>query len=168
MPIRARLYIALILAAGTLGLAEQVAHFRSQHPIQFWCYFLLPILPSGLKIRLRLGLVTSPGNFLFILVGIVQFSLPEAIVLGVAGTVVQCLWRPRSFSKAVRIAFSACSIGMAVMAAHVVFHGPLNGMLGELHPLLLGLAACAYFVVNTALVAGVIALTERKSIYKTW
>ncbi len=54
------------------------------------------------------------------------------------------------------------------MAAHTVFHGPLNALLGELHPLLLGLAACAYFVVNTVLVAGVIALTERKSIYKTW
>jgi diguanylate cyclase (GGDEF)-like protein/putative nucleotidyltransferase with HDIG domain len=54
------------------------------------------------------------------------------------------------------------------MAAHTVFHGPLKAMLTELHPVLLGLAACTYFVVNTGLVAGVIALTERKSIYKTW
>ncbi|MDP9053767.1 MAG: diguanylate cyclase [Acidobacteriota bacterium] len=168
MPIRARLYIALILSAGTLGLAAQLAHFRSSHPIQFWCYFLVTVLTSGLKIRLPMVFATLSVNFLFILVGIVQFSLPEAIVLGVAGTVVQCLWRPRSRPKAIRIAFSSCSIGLAVMAAHTVFHGPLNRILGELHPVLLGLAACTYFVVNTALVAGVIALTERKSIYRTW
>src|ERR1019366_3655651 len=68
----------------------------------------------------------------------------------------------------IRIAFSACSIAMAVVAAHTVFHGPLNPILGELNPLLLGAAACSYFVVNTVLIAGVIALTERKSIYRTW
>lgn len=168
MPIRARLYIALILAAGTFGVAAQLAHFRSAHPVQFWCYFLVTVLTSGLKIRLPMVFATLSVNFLFILVGIVQFSLPEAILLGVAGTIVQCLWRPRSRPKAIRIAFSTCSIAMAVMAAHTVFHGPLNAMLGELHPLLLGLAACTYFIVNTVLVAGVIALTERKSIYKTW
>jgi diguanylate cyclase (GGDEF)-like protein/putative nucleotidyltransferase with HDIG domain len=168
MPVRARLYIALILAAGIFGLAEQVSHFSSAHPLQFWCYFAVTILTSGLKIRLPMVLATLSVNFLFILLGIVQFSLPEAIVLGVAGTIVQCLWRPRSRPKAIRIAFSACSVGMAIMVAHTVFHGPLNAILGELHPVLLGLAACVYFVVNTVLVAGVIALTERKSIYRTW
>jgi diguanylate cyclase (GGDEF)-like protein/putative nucleotidyltransferase with HDIG domain len=151
-----------------LGLATQIAHFSSAHPLQFWGYFLVTVLTSGLKIRLPMVLATLSVNFLFILVGIVQFSLPEAIVLGVAGTIVQCLWRPRSRPKAIRIAFSACSVGMAIMAAHTVFHGTLKPMLGELHPVLLGLAACVYFVVNTVLVAGVIALTERKSIYRTW
>jgi diguanylate cyclase (GGDEF)-like protein/putative nucleotidyltransferase with HDIG domain len=168
MPLRARVYIALILSSGIVGLAVQIAHFSSAHPLQFWCYFLVTVLTSGLKIRLPMVLATLSVNFLFILVGIVQFSLPEAIVLGVAGTIVQCLWRPRSRPKAIRIAFSACSVGMAIMAAHTVFHGPLKAMLGELHPVLLGLAACVYFVVNTVLVAGVIALTERKSIYRTW
>src|ERR1700761_7299152 len=168
MPFRARLYIALILASGILGLAAQVAHFSSAHPLQFWCYFLVTLLTSGLKIRLPMVLATLSVNFLFILVGIVQFSLPEAILLGVAGTVVQCLWRPRSRPKPIRIAFSACSIGMAVMAAPSVVHGPLNPLLGELHPLLLGFAACVYFIVNTVMVAGVIALTEGKSIYRTW
>lgn len=168
MPIRARLYIAVILAAGIIGAATQVAHFSSAHPLQFWCYFLVTILTSGLKIRLPMVFATLSVNFLFILVGIVQFSLPEAIALGVAGTIVQCLWRPRSRPRAIRIAFSTCSIALAVIAAHTVFHGPLNPMLGDLHPVLLGLAACTYFVVNTFLVAGVIALTERKSIYRTW
>ena len=149
-------------------MSEQLAHFSSAHPVQFWCYFLVTILTSGLKIRLPMVFATLSVNFLFILVGLVVFNLPEAIVLGVAGTIVQCLWRPRSRPKPIRIAFSTCSIAMAVVAAHTVFHGPLNPMLSELNPILLGLAACTYFVVNTVLIAGVIALTERKSIYRTW
>ncbi|HTA44197.1 MAG TPA: HD domain-containing phosphohydrolase [Bryobacteraceae bacterium] len=168
MPIRAKLYIALILIAGSIALVAQVIHFHSANPLEFWCYFVFTVLTSGLKVRLPTVFATLSVNFLSILMGIVLFSLPEAIVLGIAGTVVQCLWHPRVRPKAIQIAFSACSIGLAVAVAHAVFHGPLNGILGELHPLLLGLAACAYFIINTALIAGVIALTERKSIYKTW
>jgi diguanylate cyclase (GGDEF)-like protein/putative nucleotidyltransferase with HDIG domain len=41
-------------------------------------------------------------------------------------------------------------------------------VLGELHPARLALAAFVYYCVNTMLIAGVIALTERKSIHKTW
>ena len=105
---------------------------------------------------------------MFIMVGIVQFSLPEAMLLGVAGTIVQCLWRPRVRPKAIQIAFSACSVALAVLAAHSVFHGPLNKMLGDIDPLLTGIAAVIYFMVNTSLVACVIALTEKKSIPITW
>ncbi len=168
MPIRAKLYIALVLTCGTVALAAQLVHFRPADPWMFWGYFLFTLLTSGIKVRLPAVFATLSVNFLSILVGIVLFSLPEAILLGVAGTVVQCLWRPRLRPRAIQIAFSACSIGLAVVAAHAVAHGPLKGILGEQHPLLLALTACVYFLVNTILVAGVIAMTERKSVYQTW
>ena len=168
MPLRAKFYIALILGTGTVGFGAQLLNFHSNDPLQFWAYFVVTILTSGLKVRLPMVFATLSVNFLFILVGIVQFGLPEAMVLGVAGTIVQCLWRPRVQPKIIQIAFSACSIGISVTVAHSLFHGPLGAMLGELHPLLLGLAAFTYFVVNTVLVAGVIALTENRSIYRTW
>ena len=168
MPLRAKLYIALIMGAGLFAFGAQLLHFHTNDPWQFWAYFLVTVLTSGLKVHLPMVFATLSVNFLFILVGLVQFSLPEAMLLGVGGTIVQCLWRPRVQPKVIQIAFSACSIGLSVTAAHTLFHGPVGALLGELHPLLLGLAALTYFVVNTVLVAGVIALTERRSIYRTW
>ncbi|HVV44466.1 MAG TPA: HD domain-containing phosphohydrolase, partial [Bryobacteraceae bacterium] len=47
-------------------------------------------------------------------------------------------------------------------------HGPLFHILGKDNFILLGLTAAVYFFVNTVLVAAVVALTENKSIYKTW
>ena len=38
-----------------------------------------------------------------------------------------------------------------------MFHGPLSLILGELHPLRIGLAGFAYYCTNTVLIAGVIA-----------
>jgi diguanylate cyclase (GGDEF)-like protein/putative nucleotidyltransferase with HDIG domain len=168
MRVQARVFIALVLASGLIGFAALMGHFRPPSPLEFWCYFLFTLLTSGLKVRLPTVFATLSVNFLTILVGIVLFSLPEAVLLGAAGTIVQCLWRPRVRPKIVQIAFNACSIGLAVAAAHKIFHGRLNPMLGELHPLLLGLAASVYFMVNSLLISGAVALTEKKSFFKTW
>jgi diguanylate cyclase (GGDEF)-like protein/putative nucleotidyltransferase with HDIG domain len=168
MPIRAKFYIALVLALGSAALASQLLQFHSSGPWLFWLYFLAAVFTSGLKVRLPMAFATLSVNFLFILVGIVIFSLPEAMVLAATACIVQCLWRPRVRPKAIQIAFSASSLCLATYFAYFTFHGPLSRVMGDLHPLRLGLAALVYYCVNTILIAGVIALTERKSALKTW
>jgi diguanylate cyclase (GGDEF)-like protein/putative nucleotidyltransferase with HDIG domain len=168
MPITARLYIGLIVAMGCAVFGGQTLRFHSPDPLQFWLYFLVTVLTSGFKVRLPMVFATLSVNFLFILVAVAKFSLPEAVALGAAGTVIQCLWRAKVRPRAIQIAFSTCSIILAVVAAHVVFRLSMFEIVGRLHPLRLALAACTYYIVNTVLVAGVIALTEKKSIYQTW
>ena len=170
MRIAARAYITLVISAAAYVVGSQVPHFQSldSGSLQFWVYFLVTVLTSGLKLRLPLVMATISVNFLFILVGVAQFGLPEALLIGLAGTLVQCLWKAKVRPRPVQVAFSVASICLAVLAAHVTFHGALNTLLGRLHPLLIGSAAAAYFITNTGLVACVIALTERKSVWKTW
>jgi diguanylate cyclase (GGDEF)-like protein/putative nucleotidyltransferase with HDIG domain len=168
MPIRAKIYIAWVLAMGGTALSTQLMQLHSTRAWIFWVCFGITILTSGLKVRLPMVFATLSVNFLFILVAIVEFSLPEAMLLTAAGCVVQCLWRPRVRPRAVQIAFSASSMCLATFAAYVTFHGWLANYLGELHPIRLFVAAFVYYWVNTVLIAGVIAMTERKSIQKTW
>ena len=151
-----------------MELALQLSRFSSSKPWVFLALFLITVLTSGLKVRLPTVLATLSVNVLFIMIGIALLSLPEAILIGAAGTLVQCLWRPRVRPKLVQIAFSICSVALSVLGAHAIYHGPLNKLLGNLDSLLLGTSAVAYFMINTILVAGVIALTEAKSITKTW
>jgi diguanylate cyclase (GGDEF)-like protein/putative nucleotidyltransferase with HDIG domain len=157
-----------VLIAGAALFGSQLLHFQPAEPLQFWIYLLVTVLTSGLKVRLPMVFATLSVNFLFILVGIVQFSLPEALVLGVGGTLVQCLWRAKVRPKVVQMAFSTSAVAIAVAAGHTVFHGPIHKLLSDLNPVLMWLAAGAYFMVNSVLVAGAIGLTEKKSIYQTW
>ena len=168
MPLRARLYIALVIASGAGVLVAEMVHFNPANALLLLGVFLATVLTSGWKVRLPSVFATLSVNFLFILIGIVLFSLPEAILLSVAGTIVQCLWRPRHRPQAIQIAFSACSIILAALGAHVVFHGPLKHLLGEVDSLLIAVAAIVYFLINTLLIAGVIALTESKQVHKIW
>src|SRR5579862_429734 len=168
MPLRARLYIGLVLATGGFAFVSQLLQLGPNDASQFWLYFLVTVLTSGLKVQLPMVMATLSVNYLFILVGIVQFNLPQAMILGAAGTLMQCLWRPRVRPKAIQIAFSTSSITLAVMGGHVVFHGRLNGLLGEMNPLLMLITAMVYFFINSVLVAGVISLTERRMLHSTW
>ena len=168
MPLRARAYITLILASGIVGLVDQLVHFGSADPMLFWGYFLVTIVTSGMKVKLPMVTISLSVNFLFILVGIAVFTLPEALALAAAGTVVQCVWQAKVRPRPIQVAFSVCSLSLAVMAAHATFHSPLYGFLGKFNVLLLGVTAIVYFMVNTVLIAGVVALTEGKTIYRTW
>jgi diguanylate cyclase (GGDEF)-like protein/putative nucleotidyltransferase with HDIG domain len=168
MPLRARIYIGLVLAAGGFAFISQVPQLGPNDVSQFWLYFLVTVLTSGLKVQLPMVMATLSVNYLFILVGIVQFNLPQAMILGAAGTLMQCLWRPRVRPKTIQIAFSTSSITLAVMGGHVIFHSRLNGLLGEMNPLLLLITAMVYFFINSVLVAGVISLTERRMLHTTW
>jgi diguanylate cyclase (GGDEF)-like protein/putative nucleotidyltransferase with HDIG domain len=151
-----------------LAFASQLLRLGPNDAAQFWLYFLVTILTSGLKVQLPMVMATLSVNYLFILVGIVQFNLPQAMILGAAGTLMQCLWRPRVRPKAIQIAFSTSSITLAVMGGHVIFHGRLNSLLGEMNPLLMLITAMVYFFINSVLVAGVISLTERRMLHSTW
>ena len=54
------------------------------------------------------------------------------------------------------------------MAGYAVFHNWLGSLMSEIDPVRLGLTAFTYYVANTVLIAGVIGVTEGRSIYKTW
>jgi diguanylate cyclase (GGDEF)-like protein/putative nucleotidyltransferase with HDIG domain len=168
MPNRAKFYVAIVLSAGTLTLVLQLTRFQAPDRFLFGIYLLLTILASAIRLRLPTVLTTLSVNFLSILVGLILFSRPEAILLAIAGTVVQSLWRPRTRPEPIHVAFTACSAGFAVMAAHTVFHGPLNRLLGPQNPLLLALTASVYVAVNSVLIAGLIALMSRKPFGATW
>src|SRR5580704_14200230 len=90
MPLRAKFYIALILASGLIGLTAQLLHFAPPDQTFFWFFFVITVVTSGLKVRLPMVTVTLSVNFLFILVAIARFTLPEALAIAAAGTIVQC------------------------------------------------------------------------------
>lgn len=163
---RARAFIRTIVIAGTLLLGFGLAHWSSHDPAQFVSYLAIAIIASRLKVKLPGIAGTMSVNFLFILLGVVELSLGETLLIGCAATLAQCLFadRPRGF----QVAFNVASVSMATALAFGTFHWALGGMLqaGISVPLLA--AATVFFFANTLPVAFVISLTEDQSIKNTW
>ena len=91
MPNSATRYIAIITILGFSVLVGCLG-FRAEFPDlpRYFSYLLLAVLASTLKVRLPLITGTISVNFLFILIGIADFTLAETITMGCAAILVQC------------------------------------------------------------------------------
>jgi len=167
MPIRARIYIAITAAAGAAVLATSLLHWHSNDLLKFACYLLIAALASTMKVRLP-GIEGSMSvHFLFVLLGILELSLPETLVIGCMAALVQTFWKPKPVPEPVKVVFNVSMTANAVCLTYFAYHLSA-GLLKNSIPLLLVVAACAYFLSNTLPVAVVIALTEKKSLRGIW
>src|SRR5438105_1075245 len=166
LDLRAKAFISLVVAVGTGVLLYAAVYPTSKNIAQFICYLLIAILAARLKVHLPGITGTMSVNFLFILLGVLELSLPETLILGSAAVVVQCFYRDRP--SPIQVTFNLCASAFATAVAYDVYHLAIGEGWFRSHPLLLGLAASTYFLANTGSIATVISLTERKALNKIW
>ncbi|HXB22962.1 MAG TPA: HD domain-containing phosphohydrolase [Candidatus Solibacter sp.] len=135
---------------------------------KFVAYFLISIVASRLKVNLPEITGTVSVNFLFILIGIVELNFSETLFIGCAAILAQSFISRRNWPKLEQVVFNVSSVSFAIWASYFIFHGPLNHRMHQNSSLLLMLAACVYFLLNTLPVATIISLTEGKSLRKVW
>ncbi len=161
-----RFYIAVVVLCGTAVLTYSVMHGRSENPYKFLCYLVIALAASRLKVKLPGITGTMSVNFLFLLLGVLELSLSEAMALGCAAVAVQCFDRHRP--NPIQVAFNVCSTALAIAVTFATYRYALSHRAVGKPAVLLLLAASVYFVANTLPVAAVISLTERKSVRKIW
>ena len=160
-----RCFVAVVVLCGTMVLTYSVVHGRSENPLKFFCYLVLALAASRLKVNLPGITGTMSVNFLFLLLGVLELSLSDAMVLGCAAVWVQCLGdRPIPL----QVAFNVCSTALAIAGTFATYHYSLSRYPMGNPTTLLFLATCVYFVANTLPVAAVISLIERRSLRKIW
>jgi diguanylate cyclase (GGDEF)-like protein/putative nucleotidyltransferase with HDIG domain len=164
LPLSAKMFIGLVVAAGTLVLLYGVVHQTSKNIAEFICYLGIALLASRMKVNLP-GITGAMSlNFLFVLVGVLELSFSETLILGSVSILVQVLYPDRP--NAIQVTFNICSGAFSTALAYAVYHHPLSHQLLDSRPLLLCVAACTYFVANTGSIAAVIALSEHKRLKK--
>src|ERR1017187_8032324 len=162
-----RAFIAAVVLCGMGVLTYSLLlHEWGQSPLKFSCYLVIALAASRLKVNLPGITGTMSVNFLFLLLGVLELSLSEAMALGCAAVVVQCFDRDRP--NPIQVAFNVCSTALAIAVTFAAYRYSLAHRAINNPSTLLFLATCVYFVANTLPVAAVISLTERKSLRKIW
>jgi len=156
----AKLFITLIVVAGTAVLAYGGIHQSSKNIAEFICYLGIAILASRLKVTLPGITGTLSVNFLFILIGVLEMSFTETLILGAVSMLAQCI-HPEP-PKAIQVTFNVCAGAISTALAYGVYHHPFAHMMLESRPALLGVAASVYFIANAGSIATVISLTEHR------
>ena len=167
-----RIYVGAVIAAGAallVSLAPRALH----NPVLAGGLLAATLMLSLFKLRLPLGNGVSTMSMAYAVdfVALIVESASLAMFLGAIGVLVQCTVRVRRRQPIHRAAFSAAAVVIAVQLAGWGWNA-LGGSLTNLAltTTLLPLMACAitYYIVNTSLVVGAIALTSSVSPARAW
>src|ERR1700689_3419389 len=163
----AQVFIAAMALAALGCFCIAVVHWQSTDPLKFLCYLGVTVLASSLKIKLPGINGTMSVNFLFILLGVLELSFGETLMIGFAAVLVQSYWTS-SNPKSIHVVFNMSQLPVGTAAAYVVYQVVTNRGLHRNDPLALLLVAITYFAFNTFAMAIIIRLTEGKPVLKVW
>jgi diguanylate cyclase (GGDEF)-like protein/putative nucleotidyltransferase with HDIG domain len=164
LSVLAKLFIGVIVILGTAVLVYGGVHQSSKNIAEFICYLGIAILASRLKVSLPGITGTLSVNFLFILIGILELSFTETLILGAISMLAQSLYPDRP--NAIQVTFNVCAGSISTALAYGVYHHRLANLLLGSPAILLGVAATVYFIANAGSIAMVISLTERRPLQR--
>ena len=154
---------------GSAVVLSNLLRWESSDLIRFACFFLVALFAAGLRVGVNKGNgATLPINILFVLIGIMELSLPETIVIAGATSAIQCLQVLTGPSRNFLTFFNISSIATATWITHFVYFHPLLQLNFAGAPARLIAAASVFYLFNTFPVAAVISLTEHKSLRQLW
>ena len=166
------IYVGLVVLAGAASMVAAGTPDWSNVglPLLFW--LLANLLGEVLWLPAPKGRgylsMANAANFAMLLCLPISFAVP---VTALAGFVADLIFRRRAWYRAL---FNAGMCAVTVYAAYSVFRlaggasYSLDALVSPLNALPLALSAVTYFVLNTWLVAGVIALHRNHPIWTVW
>src|SRR5271165_3106063 len=168
MPIRAKIFVVITSMAGAAGFVAALLHWHSNDLPKFLCYLLIAVLASTMKVKLPGMDSTMSVHFLFVLLGVLELSLAETLIIGCTAALVQSLWKSKQRPDAIKVAFNILGLmANAIGLTYFVYHS-LAVLFKNSLPLVELAAALSYFLGNTVPLSIVIGLAEKRSVIKIW
>lgn len=164
----AKVYIAAILVLGIAALTSTTQAPVGKFGARFFVYLAASLLSASMKVSLPGVTGTMSVNFFFILVGIVEFSLPETMAFTFCGILLQCVWNVKRRPATIQMAFNLACTSTAAYISFQFYHASFWSQFAASFPLTLGALASCYFVLNTFPIAIIISLTENQPLRRTW
>src|ERR1035441_9862759 len=145
MPMRARIFVAITVTIGAVGFVSAMMQWRSSDLLKFACYLVIAVLASTMKVKLPGMDSTMSVHFLCVLLGVLELSLAETLVIGCAAALVQSVWKNKQRLDPTKVVFNILGLmANAIYLTYFAYHFSA-GLVKNSMPLLLLVAGCTYF-----------------------
>jgi hypothetical protein len=167
LPVKAKVMIGVVAVASLCALSFGVLSWQRQAWPQLVLLLAAAVVSSRLKVKIPGMATTMSGSLPVILLGVTQLGLLGSLLVAVAAALVQSYSSGGKKTKPIQFVFNACTLLNASALAYLAYHSRAAAP-ATMHMLSLVLAAGAYFLANTAPVAGIIGLTEGGNPFALW
>jgi diguanylate cyclase (GGDEF)-like protein/putative nucleotidyltransferase with HDIG domain len=161
-------FLYLITVLGLSAMVLGMFPFSLTDLPKFLCHLTLAVLAACFRISLPTVTGTLTLNFLFVLIGIAEFSLSEVLLIATSMTALQCVLAQDRRPTIGKILFNVAVVALATTVTYVVYTDPRFAVAGVPGPVVHVTAAFVLYVMTTFPISMAIALTERRSIARTW
>jgi diguanylate cyclase (GGDEF)-like protein/putative nucleotidyltransferase with HDIG domain len=145
------LALAVVLAAAVL--AYTAVFWHSPDLIKFGAVLAVSLFSGGARVRVPGATGPLPFSYLFVLLGLVELTTPETILLACGVALVQCYWHQPQRPRPAFALFQVALMTIAAAAAEGVYHSAwFEGSAVET-TIRLAVATLALFLINTAPIA---------------
>jgi hypothetical protein len=162
-------FIAAMALAATASTVYASLASHTLHPAYALAVLALAAATSRMRVKLPGINGNMSVNLPFLLMAVVSLSALEAIVIACISTVVQCWPKLESKFKPEQMLFNVSMMAFASSMANLIWNA---GWLGKgawaSEPLMLASATAAFFLGQTAPVAGIIKLAEGAAMRRVW
>ncbi len=172
LPLAAQLYVAIVIMGGTTCLAMLFPRTLPQ-PVLFVVLTAFACLTSAWKVNLPIPVTngsTLSVSYAANLMSLLLLGPGHAVLIAIAGALVQCLYKPKEPYPFYRTIFSTAAAAITMTATGAVYVS-LGGAtpIASFAPARPFVGAIAvYFLVNTGLIAGAIAVSSHRTFINTW
>lgn len=161
-------YITLAHLAGIAVWIHAFGHWHIPGTLQFLFYAFFSAASSTMKVPLP-GIKGSLSvNYVFILLAVLELSLPQTMAVAVAGSLTQCALGTRKRPKLIQVTFNLAGASFCSWLCYLAYGSSYLRSIDASWALMLFWSVLTYYVVNTLTVSGVIATTEGKSVLSIW
>lgn len=162
LPVNAKRFVIAVITAGVFAFAMALRGLTAPD-WTFAVYLALAVASSAIKIRLGGVAGYFTPNFLFLLAGVVYFTLPETVIACLAAGLGMSFLNCRKKPVPIQVAFNAANLVVSGCLAYLAAHDLFGGGISEYRPAWFAMVTSTYFVTNTFLVAGVLSLTTAET-----
>jgi putative nucleotidyltransferase with HDIG domain len=165
MKFRVKALVGVVVAGAIASLNSTSGH-PAQQWVHFFVYLVAILLSSGMKVAMPKSEGTMSVNFPFILLGVLQLSPLQAVMLATSSVIAQCNFRVVKSFTSIQILFNVANVTTATVLAWYTYAESLK-LHVEIAPAL-AIAATVYFLANTVPLALILGWDSGTSPLKQW
>jgi len=160
--------VSLVSLLGMAAVVWASVNWYSPDLFKFAGLLTIAAFSFGARITVPGAAGSLPLTFVFVLVGVLDLTGPETIVLAGVLTLGRCLWNQPSRPQAEQVLFNVAIMALGAAGATWVYHAPWMLAHQVETAIRLAAATATLFVVSTLPIALAISLAEDVSILATW
>jgi diguanylate cyclase (GGDEF)-like protein/putative nucleotidyltransferase with HDIG domain len=160
--------IALVVFGGAMALGLAITGWETADLVKYIGFLTVAILAVAAKLSIPSRAGNVPPTFLFVLIGALELSGSETVILAVAMALCQSLWHPAKNQRRAPMAFHIASMALASSVMIAIYDSSM-GLPGSVPQVVrFGIATVTFCLLQATLVASAVSFSEDSSFVAAW